>query len=44
MKYNKKIKKEISENIESNNTFEIDINITNKQLNKTKYKNIAEDQ
>jgi hypothetical protein len=39
-----KIKKEISENIESNNTFEIDINITNKQLNKTKYKNIAEDQ
>ena len=38
-----KFKKEISENIQ-NNTFEIDINITNKQLNKTKYKNITEDQ
>ena len=38
-----KFKKDISENIQ-NNTFEIDINITNKQLNKTKYKNITEDQ
>ena len=38
-----KIKKDVLENIQ-NNTFEIDINLTNKQLNKTKYKDIHEDQ
>ena len=38
-----KIKKDILEDIQ-NNTFEIDINLTNKQLNKTKFKDIPEDQ
>jgi len=36
-----KIKKDILENIQTN-TFEIDINVTNKQLNKTKFKDIPE--
>jgi hypothetical protein len=38
-----KIKKDVLENIQTN-TFEIDINLTNKQLNKTKFKDIPEDQ
>ena len=39
-----KIKKDVLENIQTDNTFEININLTNKQLNKTKFKDIHEDQ
>jgi len=38
-----KIKKDVLENIQTD-TFKIDINLTNKQLNKTKFKDIPEDQ